>query len=139
MVFAGMLASMLVAGCATVHKDRRVKGLEATANSYQAALRWGDYATAVGMLSPDRRLDEEALDDFSGLRITRYEIVQPPVIHADDRATQTAAIEYVFEYSQVVQRLTDRQQWHWDDASKNWWLASGLPDFASDGTRGRSR
>ncbi|AHE97972.1 hypothetical protein [Thioalkalivibrio paradoxus] len=138
-VFACVLAGVLAAGCATTQKDRRAQGLDAAANSYQAALRWGDYAAAMAMLSPDRHLADELPDAFLDLRITRYEIVRPPVIHTDDRATQTAAIEYVYEYNQVVQRLTDRQEWHWDDASKNWWLASGLPDFAPGGSRSGGR
>ncbi len=104
-------------------------GLEAATNAYQSALRWGDFESARGLLSPELRGDEELPQHLQDLRLTRYEVVQPPLIRADDRATQTVNIEYLFEYNQILRRLTDRQVWRWDEQEKVWWLQSGLPDF----------
>nr|WP_296751296.1 hypothetical protein [Thioalkalivibrio sp.] len=112
-----------------MEKDRRAMGLEAATNAYQSALRWGDFDAAMGLLSPELRRDEELPQDLTDLRITRYEVVQPPVIRTDDSATQTVHIEYLFEYNQIVRRLTDRQVWRWDELDKAWWLQSGLPAF----------
>jgi hypothetical protein len=125
----GLFIGLVLTGCASLEKDRRAVGLEAATNAYQSALRWGDFESAMGLLSPELRRDEELPQDFKDLRITRYEVVQPPLIRADDTATQTVSIEYLFEYNQILRRLTDRQVWRWDEQEKAWWLESGLPAF----------
>jgi hypothetical protein len=126
---AGLLVVLMSTGCASLEKDRRATGLEAATNAYQSALRWGDFDAAMGFLAPELRSDEALPQGFTDLRITRYEVVQPPVIRADDSATQTVNIEYLFEYNQILRRLTDRQVWRWDEQEKAWWLQSGLPAF----------
>lgn len=125
----GLFIGIVLTGCASLEKDRRATGLEAATNAYQSALRWGDFESAMGLLSPELRRDEELPQDLKDLRITRYEVTQPPLIRADDSATQTVSIEYLFEYNQILQRLTDRQVWRWDEEEKAWWLQSGLPAF----------
>jgi hypothetical protein len=125
----GLIIGLVLTGCASLEKDRRAVGLEAATNAYQSALRWGDFESAMGLLSSELRRDEELPQDFKDLRITRYEVVQPPLIRADDTATQTVSIEYLFEYNQILRRVTDRQVWRWDEQEKAWWLQSGLPAF----------
>ncbi|MCA1790779.1 MAG: hypothetical protein LC667_13245 [Thioalkalivibrio sp.] len=126
---AGLLMGLVLTGCASLEKDRRAMGLEAATNAYQSALRWGDFDAAMGLLAPELRGAEALPQVLTDLRITRYEVVQPPVIRADDGATQTVNIEYLFEYDQILRRLTDRQVWRWDEQDKAWWLQSGLPAF----------
>lgn len=126
---AGLFIVLVLTGCASLEKDRHAMGLEAATNAYQSALRWGDFDTAMGLLAPELRKDEELPQDLTDLRITRYEVMQPPVIQADDSATQTVNIEYLFEYNQILRRVTDRQVWRWDEQDKAWWLQSGLPAF----------
>jgi hypothetical protein len=125
----GLFIGLVLTGCASLEKDRRAMGLQAATNAYQSALRWGDFDTALGLLSPELQRDEELPQDLKDLRITRYEVVQPPLIRAGDSATQTVSIEYLFEYNQILRRLTDRQVWRWDEQEKAWWLQSGLPAF----------
>ena len=126
---AGLFIVLVLTSCASLEKDRRAMGLEAATNAYQSALRWGDFDAAMGLLAPELRSDEELPQGLTDLRVTRYEVVQPPVIRADDSATQTVNIEYLFEYNQILRRLTDRQVWRWDEQEKAWWLQSGLPAF----------
>jgi hypothetical protein len=123
------LAVLLLVGCAAVEKDRRALSLDSTTRAYLAALRWSDFEGAFGFLPPEIRLQQELPPGFNDLRITRYEILKPPVITTDTQATQTVAIEYLYEYNQVVRRITDRQSWRWDDQAQAWWLESGLPEF----------
>lgn len=104
-------------------------GLEAATRAYHSAIRWGDFEGAYGLLAPELRTEAELPAVLADLRVTRYEVLQPPVIRPDDSATQTVSIEYLFEYNQVVRSLTDRQVWRWDDDAKTWWLHSGLPAF----------
>jgi len=126
-------AAMVGGGCAMVEKDRRAVGLQAATSGYESALRWGYYETAAGFVHPDQRLGKGLPEVFRDLRITGYEVVQPPVIQADTSATQTIIIDYLFEDTQVVRQLTDRQVWRWDEQVNTWWLQSGLPGFDSGG------
>lgn len=127
-VLALSLVGLLLGGCAAVEKDKRVLGLDATTRAYLAALRWSDFEGAVAFLPPETR-PQELPGMFTDLRITRYEVLRPPVMLSETRATQTVGIEYLYEYRQIVEKITDRQSWRWDDEAQTWWLESGLPDF----------
>lgn len=118
-------------GCAAVEKDRRAVGLQAATNGYQSALRWGYYDTAFGYVHPDQRRNQSLPEVFADLRVTGYDVAQPPVILDDDSANQVVVIDYLYEDTQIVKRLTDRQQWRWDDQIGTWWLHSGIPAFAT--------
>ncbi|UHD14638.1 hypothetical protein [Thiocapsa bogorovii] len=133
LLLAALLTSLVGVGCAAVEKDRRALALQAATTGYQSALRWGYYETALGFLHPDQRKSGELPEAFSELRITGYDVTLPPVVQADDSATQVVVIDYLFEDAQVVKQLTDRQVWRWDAATNTWWLESGLPRFASVG------
>lgn len=121
-------------GCAMVEKDRRAVALQAATNGYQSALRWGYFDNALAFLAPEQRRDPALVEQLAGLRLTGYEVVQPPVIQEDGRATQTVVIDYLRVDTQVVRRMTDRQVWRWDETMKTWWLDSGLPDFGGKPT-----
>ena len=124
-----MAAVMLLAGCATVEKDKRAIALQAATSGYQSAIRWGYYETAYGYLHPDLRKGKSMPDIVKDLRLTGYDVVQPPTLQDEGTATQIVNIEYLYEDRQVVKRLTDRQVWQWDPKHESWWLQSGLPPF----------
>ncbi|MFB1487537.1 hypothetical protein [Thiocapsa sp. C4-3m] len=134
LMFAVLLTGLSGVGCAVVEKDRRAVALQAATNGYQSALRWGYYDTAFGFMHPDQRKSGELPEAFAELRVTGYDVTQPPVIQADGSANQVVIIDYLFEDAQVVKQLTDRQVWRWDEVTNTWWLYSGLPRFASVGT-----
>ncbi|CRI64366.1 conserved exported hypothetical protein [Thiocapsa sp. KS1] len=134
LLLAALLTTPAGVGCAVVEKDRRAVGLQAATSGYQSALRWGYYDTALGFLPPDQRKSGAIPEIFAELRVTGYDVAQPPIIQADDSATQIVVIDYLFEDAQVVKQLTDRQVWRWDDRMGTWWLHSGLPKFARGGT-----
>jgi hypothetical protein len=46
-----------------------------------------------------------------------------------NKAVQTAIIQYVFEESQIVRELMDRQTWEYDAETERWLLASPMPVF----------
>lgn len=117
------------AGCGSIHKDKQAIGLDAATLGYQSALRWGYHETAVGYLHPDLRKDKSVPPVMKDLKVTSYDVVQPPMIQSTDTATQIVNIEYLHEDRQVVKRLTDRQTWSWDESLGSWWLKSGLPKF----------
>lgn len=122
-------AVLLLTGCATVERDKRAIALQAATNGYQSAIRWGYYETAFGYLHPDLRKDKPLPEGLKDLRVTGYDVVQPPTLQGEDSATQVANIDYLYEDRQVVKRISDRQVWAWDDELNSWWLKSGLPAF----------
>lgn len=122
-------AALLLAGCATVEKDKRAVALQAATNGYQSAIRWGYYETAFGYLHPDLRKDKPVPERLKDLRLTGYDVVQPPTMQDEDTAIQVVNIDYLYEDRQVVKRVSDRQVWKWDDELDSWWLKSGLPAF----------
>jgi hypothetical protein len=128
-LLCAIFAACLASGCGTVEKDKRAIGLQAATHGYQSALRWGYYETAYGFVHPDLRKDKPLNDLFIGLRLTGYDVVQPPTLQDKDSATQIVTIEYLHEDRQVVKRLSDRQLWRWDEKLDSWWLQSGLPTF----------
>jgi hypothetical protein len=126
-----VLGGVLLAGCATAEKGKRELGLEAATAAYQSALRWGYYETAFGYLHPDQRKGKEVPPQLKDLRVTGYDVVQPPlgVGAGQTEATQVVTIDYLHEDRQVVKTLTDRQVWRYDPKLESWWLSSGLPKF----------
>ncbi len=124
-----LVSAMLLAACATVEKDKRALALQAATNGYQSAIRWGYYETAFGYLHPDLRKGKPLPEGLKNVRLTGYDVVQPPTMQDADTATQVVNVEYLHEDRQVVKRISDRQVWKWDDALDSWWLKSGLPAF----------
>lgn len=66
---------------------------------------------------------------LENIRVTSYDVVQPPVRSDESTATQIAQIEYLHEDVQRVRKLSDRQEWRYDPATETWWLHSGVPAF----------
>jgi hypothetical protein len=124
-----IITAWLATGCGTIEKDKQTLGLQAATTGYQSALRWGYYETAMGYLHPDLRKGKPVPPELAGIRVTGYDVVQPPLVQKPELATQIVDIEYLHEDRQVVRRLTDRQTWRWDKTLDSWWLESGLPNF----------
>jgi hypothetical protein len=118
-------------GCAGLTDDKIATRLENATSGYRQSIRWGYWDAAVGFLHPDERLDIDP-ETLGNIRVTSYEVVQPPVIADDVTAVQLVRIEYVLNDRQRLESLADRQQWRYDDEMKAWWLHSGLPRFKLD-------
>lgn len=127
---AALTLLALLAGCGSVEKDKMAVSLQSATSGYQSALRWGYYENAYGYVDPEKRKDQDSLAELEGIRLTGYDVVQPPVMkQGAGSAAQIVNIEYLFEDKQVVKKLTDRQIWRYDEEGKKWWLVSGLPAF----------
>jgi hypothetical protein len=122
---------LLLAACSTVQSDKRALALQAATTAYESAMRWGYFETAYGYLHPDLRAGKDLPAVLKNLRVTGYEVVQPPVVtdKGQAEATQIVNIDYLYEDRQVVKSITDRQVWRYDPRLGTWWLNSGLPRF----------
>ncbi|MFD2112313.1 hypothetical protein [Thiorhodococcus fuscus] len=129
---------LMTTGCGSIKKDKMAITLQTATHGYQSALRWGYFESAYAFVDPDQRKNTPMPPSLTGLRLTGYDVVQPPGVQKKDKedededsaiATQIVHIEYLYEDRQVVKSLTDRQIWRWDAEKKTWWLTSGLPAF----------
>lgn len=123
-----LAAALLAGGCGTVKKERKENALTAALSAYGEAVRWGYHETAYGYLHPDLRA-ERPMPDLTNIRVTGYDVVQPPLQPDEESANQVVRIEYVHEDEQRLRALSDRQIWRYDPDTKAWWLHSGLPGF----------
>ncbi len=121
------LAALLIGGCGTIEKDRKVKAMDAALTTYGKAIRWGYFDTAYGYLAPDKR--QQAPEYLENVRVTGYEVLQPPLMKGEKDMEQIVRIEYVHEDAQRLQTLSDRQLWSYDKEANAWWLQSGVPQF----------
>ena len=122
-----LLLMLLLPACQTLTERDDVRKLEYTLESYGAAVRWQPLAGLYGFLTPELR-PETVPDGLGNLRVTGYEISVPPRMLSEDRAVQTAVIEYVHIDRQVVRTLVDRQVWTRDDKGQ-WLRANPIPAF----------
>ncbi|MCU7795534.1 MAG: asparagine synthetase [Candidatus Thiodiazotropha sp. (ex Myrtea spinifera)] len=118
----------LLMGCQTLSERKQSDALQEILRSYEAMIRWGSVEQAKGFLRPGQVGEVEATTPRN-MRVTHYEVVQGPTMLDSSRAMQTAIIQYVFEESQVVREMMNRQTWEYDQESERWFLVTPLPAF----------
>lgn len=120
----------LLAGCPK--SASKGTALDEVQYAYSAAIRWGDFEGAWNLVDPKVREEHPLTDiDFS-----RYKQVQISG-YRDQGGTTTPSGEVVRDIEiGVINRNTlaertvrYRERWRYDEASKTWWLTSGLPDL----------
>lgn len=122
-----LVSALLMSGCGSFSSSRQNDLMEATLSHYGSALRWGYYESAFSLHDPE--LPQSPVPDMRKLRLTHYEVIQPPVMEDDLTAVQVVRIEYVRENEQRVQVLSDTQRWRYDPKREAWWLISPFPPF----------
>jgi hypothetical protein len=128
-----LLVAAALAACATEKMRSKETILDQTLHSYAATIRWGDMTQALSFIDP-RVLAEHPpspleLERFRQVRVTGYS-EQPVVPVGEDEVRQVVQIELANVNTQTVRSVVDRQVWKYDEATKHWWLTSGLPDIA---------
>jgi len=128
LLFALFLAATLpFAGCGTISKEKKSTAMDAALTTYAEAVRWGYWDTAYGYLDPDKR--KAAPEYLENVRVTSYDVVQPPIMRSETELEQVARIQYVHQDTQRVRSYSDRQLWSYDEETNAWWLQSGVPRF----------
>lgn len=126
-LFSIVLLALALGGCGTIEKDKKANAMDAALATYGEAIRWGYFETAYGYVHPDER--EEVPKHLDNIRVTGYEVVQPPIMKDEGNAEQMVRIEYIHRDRQVLRSLSDRQLWRYAKDTNNWWLHSGVPEF----------
>jgi hypothetical protein len=114
--------------CQTLGEHTRAETLETTLRNYEGSIRWTSGQQAYQYLPPDHK-DKDYKPTSKNIRVTHYEVVQGPTMLGEDKAIQTAVIQYVLQDSQVLKELVDKQQWGYDEEEEVWHLYSPVPVF----------
>lgn len=121
---------LALAGCAT---QNRSDTLTTTLTAYASALRWGDFQSAAIFMDPKTRADQlpSALDlaRYKQVRVSEYDAGNGPVPAGNDQVQQLVHINLINLNTQSERSIVDHQTWRYDEATKHWWLTSGLPDI----------
>jgi len=125
-----VLVLALVTGCAA---QIRSDSLTTTLSAYASVLRWGDFASAAQFIDPAtlraHPLTNLDMARYQQVRVTDYNDDTGPVPVSDTEVRQMVRIGLVNVHTQSERTIVDRQTWHYDAATKHWWLTSGLPDI----------
>jgi uncharacterized protein YceK len=125
-----LMTVALLAGCAS---QIRSDSLTTTLKAYASTLRWGDFATAAQFVAPEtlraHPLTNLDMARYQQVRVTDYNDDAGPVPVSDTEVRQNVSISLVNVNTQAERTNNDNQVWHYDAASKHWWLVSGLPDI----------
>ncbi|MET0067162.1 MAG: asparagine synthetase [Candidatus Thiodiazotropha sp.] len=121
---------IFITACQTLGEHKRADTLQDTLKRYEGSIRWSSGSQLHNFLTPDESREDPVINPNSrNVKVTNYEVVQGPSMLGDDRAIQTAIIQYVLQDSQVVREITDQQDWHFDEEAETWYLSSPIPVF----------
>lgn len=128
MRLAIVLSSLvLVAGCANYKPQQQ---LDQTLDAYGAALRWGDFESALRYVDP-KVLEANPptalqLERYRQVRVSGYE-ASGAVPVGETEVRQRAVIGLINIHTQVERSIVDNQLWRYDPKLERWFLESGLP------------
>jgi hypothetical protein len=124
-----VFALLLLAGCAT-HKVENQ--LTQTLDAYGAALRWGDFESALEFVDPTvlkaHPPTSLELARYKQVRVSAYEEQGVQTI-SETEVHQRVTIGLINVHTQVERSIADNQVWKYDAAQQRWWLESGLPQI----------
>jgi hypothetical protein len=128
-----LAATVALGACANKEIRSKANILEQTLRSYAATIRWGDIGQATSFIEPkvlaEHPPSQLDLERLKQVRVSAYE-EQPPVPVGENEVRQTVQIELINVNTQTTRSIVDRQVWKYDEATKHWWLTSGLPDIS---------
>ena len=123
---------IILTACQTLGEHKRADALQDVLRRYEASIRWTSGRQAQSFLPPreDGAQDgRETGQSAKNVRVTHYEVVQGPTMLGEERAVQTAIIQYVLQDTQIVRELSDQQEWRYDEEAEMWYLYSPVPVF----------
>ncbi|MEO7251258.1 MAG: hypothetical protein ABIW30_01480 [Arenimonas sp.] len=121
---------LLLTGCPK--SASKGTALEETQYAYSAAIRWGDFEGAWNLVDPEFRKKHPLSDiDFSRykqVQISGYR-EQGATTQPDGQVIRDIEIGVINRNTLTERSVRYRERWHYDQASKSWWLVVGLPDL----------
>ncbi len=121
--------AMTLPACQSAEKN---DSLRARLYQYSAAIRWNEIDQALAFVEPahllERPFTEEDRQRWRATQVARY-FDGPQSTDANGDVRVSVQLELIDRDSQSVRSVVDRQVWRYDEATKTWWLTTGLPDI----------
>ena len=99
--------------------------------TWSAAIRWGDFEGAWGLVDPKVREAHPMTDlDFSRFKqvqISTYRDTGSSIVGGD--VVRDIEIGVINRNTLAERSVRYRERWRYDEADKTWWLTSGMPDL----------
>lgn len=116
----------LLAGCNSLLGNKPATTLETTLSAYRTAIRWGYWSQVFNFYTANTIQPTIVLDN---IRVTAYEVLQPPIFINEQHAIQVVEIQYVLNDKQILHKILDKQDWHYNNDTELWQLHHPLPKF----------
>ena len=124
---AALVLALSLTACKSIQERKKETALDSTLYSYHTAMRWGRWDTLLSYRGT--KAPEVPEVDLDNIRVTGYEVRQPPVPTSEETVFQVVEIQYVLRDSQRLRKLFDEQEWRFDAETRQWRLFSPFPDF----------
>ena len=126
-LFAGLLG---LGACATQRHSRDL--LQVALYDYSGAIRWNRFDAAASFLDPEvlakKPLTPLELQRYEQIQVTAYR-VQGSEQPSPTELRQLVEIRFINRHTQAENAILEQESWRYDEASRRWWLTSGLPDI----------
>ncbi|MEK6551660.1 MAG: hypothetical protein AABZ50_08515 [Pseudomonadota bacterium] len=129
MIIGLLLVLALPAGCASFSDSARMGVFEATARSYERAIRWSEFENAYGFVRAPAGAAVPDFEQLKNIRVTNYDEIGAKLLPDGKTVEQIIRVQYVRTDRMAVRTLTVIQRWQYDDKEKRWFLQKGLPEF----------
>jgi hypothetical protein len=109
------------------------RALPIAQDSWAAAIRWGDFDGAVGLLDPLLRARQapSSIESarYAQVQISSYRDRGATVDFKSGQAVRDVEIGVINRNTLAERTVRYRETWRWDPQAKTWWITSGLPDL----------
>lgn len=116
----------LLGSCNSLLGNKSATILETTLSAYRTAIRWGYWSQVFNFYKANT---VESTVIFDNVKITAYEVLQPPIFINEKHAIQVVEIQYVLNDTQILHKIIDKQNWHYNNDTELWQLHNPLPKF----------
>jgi uncharacterized protein YceK len=123
------LVMMLLSACGTIEKEKKSQSLHNSTRFYEYALRWSDYEKADGMRKPESLSQSPDPASLEKYRVTSYKTLDSSMSADGMVYNQVIEIHYYNEDNLRERKITDRQEWVYDQDADVWYLDGPLPSF----------
>lgn len=99
--------------------------------TWSAAIRWGDFEGAWGLVDPKvceaHPMTDLDFSRFKQVQISTYRDTGSSIVGGD--VVRDIEIGVINRNTLAERSVRYRERWRYDEAAKTWWLTSGMPDL----------
>ena len=114
-----------ISGCQSLSEKNRQDAMEHTLALYANTLRWH---------GPDKQAeflkDPAAMPAYNNVRVLGYEVISKPAPMEENLVSQVVQIRYIYNDTQMIRTIEDRQLWESDADGKIWLRVNPPPPFS---------